>query len=728
MKTQRKNERRQPEPRPTTRRGRNARTGADGLARAALWGSALVALALAAYWPALENGFIWDDEHYVTENPTLRTLWGLKRMWFEPRSLPQYYPLVHTTFWIEHHLWGDAPLGYHLVNIVLHGTSAILLWRLLSRLGVPGAWLAAAIFAVHPVHVESVAWATERKNVLAGVLALASLLAYFRFAPPEGDDKASAGAEGSRHHVGSWTLLAARWSGGWPWYVLALVLFAAALLSKTVVASMPAVVLVIYWWKRGRIQATDVVPLVPFLLLGAGLGLFTVSLEVNHVGAKGLDFGFTPVDRVLIAGRALWFYAGKLVLPYPLVFFYPRWTIDRHAWWQYLFPLAAAATFVVLFLARGRIGRGPLAAALLFAGVLMPALGFFDVYPMRFSFVADHFQYHASIALIALVAAGAATWAARLKPDGRRFARLAAGAVLVVLAAMTMVQARVYHDLETLYTHVIEHNPGSWTAYLNLSLHMHGLGRREEAARLAKEALRIKPEEPRIQTNMGIIYARASEAAGYRPGPSELATGIDYYREALRLNPDYVEALDNLGTALVDANQPEEAIKYFQHSLEVRPNGPYALFRMGTTLGGLGQWNEAAEHFQKAIDCDPDYAEAHHALGVALIQLRRLDEAAGHLTTATQLKPRTAEFHADLGQTRFRQGDFRQAAAEYTRAVQLRPNYVDALNNLAASLIELKEADRAIPYLEQVLRLQPDHAVAKQNLKRALQATGQNRP
>ena len=184
-------------------------------------------------------------------------------------------------------------------------------------------------------------------------------------------------------------------------YGLALALYAGAVLSKTVTASAPAVLLVIYWWKRGRVTLRDVRPLLPMFVLGFSLAMITVWMERSTVGAVGADWALSPVDRFLIAGRAVWFYAGKLLWPAPLIFFYERWELQPRDFWQFAYPLAAVGVLVALWLARGRIGRGPLAAVLIFCGVLFPALGFINVFPFRFSFVADHFQYHASIALIA---------------------------------------------------------------------------------------------------------------------------------------------------------------------------------------------------------------------------------------------------------------------------------------------------------------------------------------
>ncbi len=332
----------------------------------------------------------------------------------------------------------------------------------------PGAWLAAALFAVHPVMVESVGWVTERKNMLSLPLALGALLCYLRFEPVDGPDERGADTTTSSG--------AAR-----AWYALSLVLFLAALLSKTVVASLPAVILVIIWWKRGRIAPRDVARLLPFFVLGCALGLGTAWMEKHHVGAVGVEWDFSPVERVLIAGRAVWFYAAKLLWPYPLAFFYPRFTIDDHQPWQYLFPTAALLLIATLWGMRRRIGRGPLAAVLIFGGVLVPALGFVDVYPMRFSFVADHFQYHASIALLALVAAIAADVYARLSAHRRPIALAAGMAVLTALAVLTYQRSQVFYDAERLYRDTIAKNPTGPTAYANLAVYLESVGKYAEA-------------------------------------------------------------------------------------------------------------------------------------------------------------------------------------------------------------------------------------------------------
>ena len=505
-------------------------------ARASGWAGALalLALVLVAYAPALDAGFVWDDDDYVTANTTLRSVDGLARIWAEPGAVPQYYPLAFTSLWLDYRLWGLRPFGYHLVNVLLHGVNAVLLWRLLGVLAVPGAWLGAAVFAVHPVHVESVAWVTERKNVLSGALYLAAFLAYLRFAPPGG---------------GSVRPPAVRA------YAAALGLFVLAMLSKTVTCTLPAALLLVLWWKRPRLAARDVLPLLPFFGVGLGLAAVTIWMEKHHVGARGVDWALSAVDRGLIAGRALWFYLGKLVWPAPLVFNYPRWRIDAGVWWQYVFPLGAAAAGTALFAARRRIGTAPLVAALFFAVTLLPALGFVDVFPMRYSFVADHFQYLASIGPIALAAA-LGTVATR-GPDARDVRRLGGGAVVLVLAALTWRQAHAYRDLRTLWTDTLAKNPGSWMAHNNLGLMLAGEGRLDDAIDHYRAALRIRADDAFARNNLG--YALAMQG--------HLDAAVPELVEAVRIEPANAEARSNLGNVLMATGRVEEAIAQYREAL-----------------------------------------------------------------------------------------------------------------------------------------------------------------
>lgn len=659
----------------------------------------LAVLVAIFYWPTLNNGFVWDDNEYVQNNPQLRSVEGLYNIWFKLGAVPQYYPLVHTTFWIEYQAWGLRTAGYHATNLILHAVCAILVWRLLVRLAVPGAWVAAAIFAVHPVEVETVAWVSERKNVLSCVLALGSLLAYLRFAPC---DQAESKLAESRH-------------GSWGYYALALVLYIGAMLSKTVTVSTPAVLLVIYWWKRGRLGWRDVLPLVPFFAVGVPLAYITVWMEREHVGAAGADWNLSPVDRVLVAGRALWFYAGKLLWPYPLIFLYYRWTIDAHVWWQYLYPLAALVLVVALWLARNTIGRGPLAAALIFGGVLLPALGFFDVYPFRFSFVADHFQYHASIALIALVTATATVAFERWTSADSPLRVLAAGGVILVLGALTYQRAPVYRDLMTLSQDTLVHNPNSWSARYNLGDSLLAQGKLAEGIKEMREAVRLSPEQTFLRTGL----ASALFAAG------EITESEEQFRQVLAADLNdrtRADALVRYGVVQVSQGHADEAIELYRQALALRPDSHRALFSYGLALAAKGDSQGAIEKLRKAIEISPFDPEAQHALGVILSDEHKIREATEHLQMAVDYFPGNAQFRQDLGNALLTANNLEAAQQHLAEAVRLNPNSAPAHNLLGNVLAKRRNYGAAIREFEAALRIDPDLAGAKQNLQRAREA------
>jgi hypothetical protein len=351
----------------------------------------LMAAATVAYFPALNGTPIWDDDAHLTK-PELRSLEGLIRIWTQPGATQQYYPLVHTVFWVEHQFWGDAPLWYHVANLLIHCVSALLLLRILRKLEIPGAWLAALIFALHPIQTETVVWISELKNVLSGLFFFGSILTYLRF-------------NESRHLS---------------YYCLSLALFVAGLMSKSVIATLPVMLVVIFWWKQGNLSLKrDVVALLPFLAFGAGFGMFTAWVEGNLIGAQGPEFNYTIIERGLIAGRAIWFYLSKLFWPAELIFVYPRWQISQTVWWQYLFP-AGVMVLLAIAICLARRWRGPLAGLLIFIGTLLPVLGFLNVYPFRYSLVSDHFVYLASLGVIVPVSAGLALFAERHLQTGVR--------------------------------------------------------------------------------------------------------------------------------------------------------------------------------------------------------------------------------------------------------------------------------------------------------------------
>ncbi len=471
-----------------------------------LWTAGLILLVTVVYLPTLNNGFVCDDDAAVENNFALRSTSGLFNIWFKPDAHDRYEPLTLTTFWAEYHLWGLTPRGYHIVNLLLHATSAVLIWRLLARLAVPGALLAAAIFAVHPVMVESVAWISERQNVLSCALALGSLLAYLRFSPPEIPKPSKARLPAPRDNR--------------RYYALALVLYLAALLSNAVTALLPAVLLVIYAWKRDRVTLRDVVPLVPFLALGLAMACVMISIPGSFLRAEAEGDNLGLLQRLSIAGRAMWFYAGKLAWPDPLIFVYPRWTTDPRAEWQYLFPAAALAVLVGLWWAGPRIGRGPLAAVLIFAGTLAASMILFGVNPFHEPFLADRFQYHASIALIALAAATLALGGSRLASQTPWLARLAVVGMLVPLALVAHQRTRTYRDSATLWENTIAQNPASWTAEQNLGTVLDTVQRKPDKAiphfrkaiELQEQRIRENPRVTDYRANLADTHARLAAA------------------------------------------------------------------------------------------------------------------------------------------------------------------------------------------------------------------------
>ncbi|HTQ38338.1 MAG TPA: tetratricopeptide repeat protein [Pirellulales bacterium] len=668
-------------------------------------GLLLVAMVGLAYAPAFRGRYVLDDDVYVTGNSALRSADGLRRIWFEPGSVPDYYTLVYSTFWVEYHLWGLAPLGYHAVNIALHAISAVLLWRLLVRLCVPGAWLAAAIFAVHPVCVESVAWIAERKNTLSLLFGLASMLCYLRFEPIENSPSPAR------------SMAETPCKFRWRYYAAALVLFALALLSKTQVVALPAVLLVLYWWKRGSIGWRTVIPLTPFFLLGFALAAVTVWIETVYNGASAADGAASLLERILIAGRALWFYPSKLIWPNPLTFINPRWTIDANVWWQYLFPLAAVTVLAVFWLARGKIGRGPLAAALIFAGLLLPVLGFCNVCYQRFSFVADHFQYHAAAALIALITATgwkiAGRWTAIW---ARKMAQAAAVAIVGVFMLLSWQQSRLYGSAEVLYRDTLTKNPDCWLAYNNLGNALEQAGRVDEAIAEYQAALQLKPDYAEAHVNLGTALAESNQ--------TELA--IEQYRQALTLKPNYAQAHNHLGVALAKAGQSQQALAEYQEALRLNPNDADAHNNWGTLLLDTGKRQAALEHFQAALLIDADDAAAHSNLGNALQQLGRTHEAMEQFAEALQLNPNLAEAHNLLGAAWVSTGHVPQAIQQYQLAVQLKPNYAEAHFNLGIALVGCGQPAAAIEHFQEVLRLSPNDLVCALNLAVAYARTNQH--
>jgi protein O-mannosyl-transferase len=604
-------------------------------------GLLLLAVTFAAYKPAWNGGLLWDDSGHITK-PELRSVNGLARIWTEPGATQQYYPLVHSVFWLEYRLWGGSTTGYHLLNIFLHVLSALLLLLIMRHLEIPGAWFIAALFALHPVMVESVAWITELKNTLSGVFFFGTALAYLKF-------------EGKREKKR---------------YALAVGLFVLGLFSKSAIATLPVSLLAVAWWKRGTIGwRRDVFPLLPFFALGVASGLFTAHREtVQIIGWRGDEFDFSVIERCLIAGRAFWFYLGKIVWPVNLMFIYPRWNVDAAVWWQYLFPAAGLGCAAVLWALRKRT-RAPFAVFACCAAGLFPVLGFFNVYPFRFSFVADHFQYLACAAPLVLAAAGANSVFCFVNNNAARFLRpAAAGGLLGALALLTWQQSAGYADAEGLYRTTLLKNDACWMAHNNLGILLAGEGRTGEAE--------------------------------------------FHYRSALHINPGLAEAASNLGALLVTTGRREEAEASFRKALAISPHYGRAHYNLGGLLAADGRTAEAADHLRQALETGPDGApslnekecvDAFYRLGNVLLQEGRTGEAIGCYRKALEIDPGHLDARYNLGNALLRAGQPDEAISCYLKVVEINPGHADALNNLALALQHKGQHVEAVRFLERAL-------------------------
>jgi protein O-mannosyl-transferase len=581
-------------------------------------GYLLLALLLAvttilAYQPAWHGGFLWDDDAYITNNELLTAPDGLRRIWFSLDSPSQYFPLVYTMFRFEHAWWGLTPTGYHVINVVLHIANALILWSLLARLRVPGAWLASAIFALHPLQVESVAWITERKNVLMGLFFLLTIRAWVEFVD-----------EQTKHRSF--------------FYVLALVLYALALFSKTTACTLPAALLLILWLQGRRINQHRLVQLVPFVVLALGMGLLTVWWERYHQGTRGPLFAISLLERLLIASRAIWFYLGKLFWPSNLTFIYPRWIVSPTHPLEYAWLAALGGLCAAIFFARRYVGRSLEVAALFFVATLSPVLGFIMLYTFRYTFVADHYQYLASVGPIALASAGITTLAASFK-ESRHFIFGAGVCVLAALAMLTWRQSTMYADIEALWRTTIARNPDCWMAH----------------------------------NNLGIVLSQKGE----------VDEAIAHYRRTLEMSPDFADADYNLGNALLQKGEIDAAILHCQRAVTIQPNDPEAQVALGNALFQKGLIDESIVHYQKALVIRPYYVTAHYNLGSAFLRKGEIDGAIFHCRAVLSIQPEHADAQTNLAAAFLQKGEIGNAIEQYKKTLEIAPRSVPALNNLA---------------------------------------------
>ncbi|MDX2171277.1 MAG: tetratricopeptide repeat protein [Deltaproteobacteria bacterium] len=623
-----------------------------------LAGAALIAmLTVVAYAPSLRGGFILDDDWYVTNQKLIQAPNGLYRFWLTSEAL-DYYPVSNTTLWVEWRLWGLNPTGYRVTNLLLHLSAVGLIWLLLQRLRIPGAFLAALLFAVHPVNVESVAWIAQRKGMLALPLFLLSLYAYLRA------DEASDPARDL--------------PSAWGWYGGSLVAFVLAMLSKGSVGTMPLAVLAMIAWRR-PLARRDVVRIAPFVVIGAGLVLVNAWYQARATAVTAQLGG--PLERLLTAGSVVWFYLYKALLPFELSFIYPKWNVQPANLWWWL-PGLAAALVTGLLLWRGRQGwqRGLLVAWIYFCAMLIPVMGFSDVGFKEHSLVADHYQHLALIGVLAVVAAAWAGWRDRTDRRSIGVSQITAALVVALLTILTWRQSGLYRDAQTLYAATLVDNPDSWLAHHNLSFALLDAGRSQEALEhmLRAEALRPTPDYDQ-QANLAALLFRLDR----------VEESLARYARAVTLRPESAQAHYNLATALVKAHRLDEAVAEYRRAIALRPDDADTQNNFGAALLDLGRVDEARQHFQRAAELNPNLADAPLNLGRILLRGGAAADAIAPLRRAVSLNPASSAAENDLGVALVSAGQVAEGVEHLRKALQLDPNNGEARANLDESLAML---------------------------------------
>ncbi|MBN2020937.1 MAG: tetratricopeptide repeat protein [Sedimentisphaerales bacterium] len=547
-----------------------------------------------AYSPAIKGEFLWDDTKYVVNNELLSAPDGLRRIWFSTDVPSQYFPLVYTTLRFEHQLWGLNPIPYHVNNIALHVISALLVWLILRRLSMPAAFLSAAAFALHPINVESVAWITQRKNTLMLVFALLSILFYIEVVLRE---------QSRRKAV--------------LFYLLSIFCYVLSLLSKTTACVVPLVLFLILWLKGISFNARRILEIVPYFVLGVAMGLLTMWWEHHRQGVALIDLGLTFLDKVLIATRGLWFYAGKILWPVNLSFSYPRWEINANDPAQYIWMFGCLLVAGVLWFFRKGVGRGVIAGIIFFVITLLPMLGFFQLYTFIYTWAADHYAYMATIGLIAIVMAGGLKLTEKY---AKAIGPIAAGVVLVLLGILTWGRAGLFARPELIWRDTLQKDPNSWLAHNNLGRICLVQGKLDEAIFHITRSLELGKDAP-VSHPHDIVAAHFNLGLVYRE-QKKYEEAIEQFRQAAALAPNDAEAHYELGDLLEKQGRLEEAAEQFSEAIGIDPNVAMLHYRLGIVLESQGNIVKAVEQYQRALDIEPAYVDALNKL-VGVCALRQ---------------------------------------------------------------------------------------------------------
>jgi len=657
-------------------------------------GFLLVLITIIVYLPLLKAGYIWDDGGWVVHNPLMTSPHGLWDIWFEPSKSLQYYPLVFTGFWIEHQLWGIAPLGYHLVNIILQVVDALILWRVLRMLRVPGAWLVAALFAIHPVQVETVAWVTEQKNLLSAFFVFISAGAWIKFAHLDDPDSTA--------------------PGEWKYYILGCAAFVLALLAKTDACTLPAVLWIITWWKRGSVRRYQGWSLMPWFVAGLAMGFVTIYIEHVKVHAAGSRFRFTLLQHLIIAARDLWFYPMKLLWPHPLLAVYHRWDIHHFSGVDFLAIIGAFAVPLGLLAMSKRIGRGPFCAVAFYGLTIAPVLGLASFYTETYSFVADHYQYIPCIGLFAFfvgvgqfilrrLQASAGTVSARGQKIG---GAVLSGCVVLALLPVTFDQTFVYIPSIHLWTHNLKYNPQAFAALDNVAVYDIKHHHPDEGMALLQKAWRLShKQDPTVNTDLGNMYDQyyhdpAKAMAYYRRSlkadpqqPALILALVKWYEahknwrmayndlmHGVEVLPDSAEIHYQLGRFDLMARNLPAAAAQFAIASRIEPHNTKANFNMATALVALGYPHRAIGYFKRVVHVSPQFVPGHVSYARCLYMLNHYASALKQLNLAEKLAPEVPVIHVALASVLKKLGHPRQAAKEQRLAAMLQAKGKSALS------------------------------------------------
>ena len=607
-----------------------------------IWGLLLVLAVLLVYQPVWYAGYIWDDDAVVTNNPVIIGPLGLKEIW--TTSAADICPLTLTTFWLEHQLWGATALPYHLVNVFLHAACAVLLWRVLRALCIPGAFIGAAMWALHPVQVESVAWISEMKNTESGLFYLLAILFFLRdIRVPNGTIN----------------------------YALTLVFAGLAMASKSSTVILPVIFCLCAWWLEGRWNWRSVIKTAPIFLMSIAAGIVSMWTQQIQGASDALWLRSLP-ERLAGAGDGVWFYLGKLLWPYPLLTLYPRWHFDLGDLFSYFPLLAVFGVLALLWCFRNSWARPWLFAFAYFVVALLPVLGLLNNYIFRYATVFDHFQYLASMGPLSLVGAGMIRFAERFLPEKAGLQKVAATIALLVPATLSWNQARVYESSMTLWEHTLAGNPNSAEAYNDLGILLEQNGETDKAITYYEKALDVDPNHPEAHYNLGLTYSRQGR----------VDEAIAEYQKAVDLYPDYPNAQNNLAILLVQKGRLDDAISHCQKVVEYNPDDAQAHATLAVILAQEGRTQEAQAQFQATLKVAPNDAEVHGNFGTFLSNQGRFDEAIVELQKSLKISPATAQVHNSLGYALMQKGQVDAAIEEFQQALSLQPDYANAQTNL----------------------------------------------